>query len=165
MDADGPYTEPPTGSLMSNINCTSTLPLMRARWTSLPKGRGPKGRQFVAIAMDSQGGGSSRPHWGWETLEDDPLGEIISRSDFLTSAKLSGTCTKYFKMVRKYAWEKAMLVGLPCVLENEDVSWGSLQRGVAVVASWCPLRCWHWGALGFCPMSRSVMEFHHVTVF
>ena len=85
--------------------------------------------------MDSQGGGASRPRRGWDTLEGDPLGEIVSHSDFLTSARLSGTCTKYFNKVRKYAWEKAMLVGLPCVLVNEDVSWGSLQGGVAVVAS------------------------------
>jgi hypothetical protein len=74
--------------------------------------------------MDSQGGGVSRPRRGWETLDDDALGEIVSRSDFLTSARLSGACTKYFKTVRKYAWEKAMLVGLPCILEDEDVSWG-----------------------------------------
>lgn len=74
--------------------------------------------------MDSQGGGASRPRRGWETLDDDHLGEMVSRSAFLTSARLSGTCTKYFKMVRKYAWEKAMLVGLPCILEDEDVSWG-----------------------------------------
>ena len=74
--------------------------------------------------MDSQGGGASCPRRGWETLDDDPLGEIISRSDFLTSARLSGTCTKYLKRVRKYAWEKAMLVGLPCILEDEDVSLG-----------------------------------------
>ena len=64
-------------------------------------------------------------------MEDDPLVQIISRSDFLTSARLSGTCTKYFKRVHKYAWEKAMLVGLPCVLEDEDVSLGvSLARRV-----------------------------------
>jgi hypothetical protein len=85
--------------------------------------------------VDSQSGGGSHPRRGWETLDDDPLGEIVNRSDFLTFVRLGTTCTKYFKTVRKYAWEKAMLVGLPCVLEDEDVSWGSLQRGVAVVAS------------------------------
>ena len=85
----------------------------------------PQGtRQLVAIAMHSQGGGASHPRRGWETLDDDPLGEIGSRSDFLTSTRLSGTCTKYFKRVCKYAWEKAMLVGLPCILEDEDVFLG-----------------------------------------
>ncbi|XP_044369548.1 uncharacterized protein [Triticum aestivum] len=74
--------------------------------------------------MDSQGGGASRPCQGWHTLDDNPLGQIVSRSGFLTSARLSGTCTKYFKGVHKYAWEKAMLVGLRCVLEDEDVSLG-----------------------------------------
>ena len=81
-------------------------------------------RQFIAAPMDSPRG--SPPRRGWETLDDNPLGQIVSRSYFLTSARLSGTCTKYFKRVRKYAREKATLVGLPCVHEDEDVSWGDV---------------------------------------
>src|SRR3989337_422531 len=118
--------------LVSNINYTSARPqkilfkgTKPCSYHLLSCKPAPQGtRQLVAIAMDSQGGGASRPRRGWETLDDDPLGQIVSRSDFLTSARLSGTCTKYFKRVRKYAWEKAMLVGLPCILEDEDVSLG-----------------------------------------
>ena len=79
--------------------------------------------------MDSPGG--SPPRRGWETLDDDSLGEIACRSDFLTAARLGASCTNYFKTVRKQAWEKAMLVGLPCILEEKVIQWDSSppQRG------------------------------------
>jgi hypothetical protein len=73
--------------------------------------------------MDSPGG--SPHHRGWETLDDDSLGEITCHFDFLTAARLGATCTNYFKMVRKQAWEKAMLVGIPCVLEEKVIQWDS----------------------------------------
>ena len=64
--------------------------------------------------MDLPGG--SPPRQGWETLDDDPQAEIARRSDVLTAARLGASCTNFFKMLLKQAWEKAMLVGLPCVL-------------------------------------------------
>ena len=71
--------------------------------------------------MDSPGG--SPPRRGWETLDDDPLGEIARRSDVLTAARLGASCTNFFKTVLKMAWEKAMLVGLPCILEEKVLLW------------------------------------------
>ena len=117
--------------LVSNITCSSARPQniffkgtkpCSYHLSGKPARQGT--RQLVAIAMDSQGGGASRPRRGWETLDDNPLGQIVSRSDLPTSARLSGTSTKYFKRARKYAWGKAMLVGLPCALEDEDVYLG-----------------------------------------
>ena len=67
--------------------------------------------------MDSPSG--SPPRRGWETLDDDPLGEIARRSDVLTAARLGASCTNFFKTLLKQAWEKAMLVGLPCILEEK----------------------------------------------
>ena len=52
------------------------------------------------------------------------MGEIARRSDVLTAARLGASCTNYFKTVLKLAWEKAMLVGLPCVLEEKVLLWG-----------------------------------------
>ena len=54
---------------------------------------------------------------------DDPLGEIARRSDVLTAARLGASCTNFLKTVLKMAWEKAMLVGLPCVLEENIILW------------------------------------------
>ena len=71
--------------------------------------------------MDSPGG--SPPHRCWETLDDDPVGEIARRSDVLTAARLGASCTNFFKTLLKQAWEKAMLVGLPCVLEEKVLLW------------------------------------------
>ena len=87
----------------------------------------PKRRQFVAPPMDSPG--NYPPHRGWETLDDDPLGEIARRSDVLTTARLGASCINFFKMLLKQAWEKAMLVGLPCVLE-EKFFYGTILRTV-----------------------------------
>ena len=80
-----------------------------------------KRRQFVAAPMDSPGG--SPPRRGWETLDDDSLGEIARRSDVLTAARLGASCTNFFKTLLKQVWEKAMLVGLPCVLEEKVLLW------------------------------------------
>ena len=77
--------------------------------------------------MDSPGG--SPPRRGWEYLDDDPVGEIARRSGVLTAARLGASCTNFFKTVLKQAWEKAMLVGLPCVLE-EMVLLGTIFRTV-----------------------------------
>ena len=85
--------------------------------------------------MDSPGG--SPPRRGWETLDDYPLGEIARRSDILTSPRLDASCTIYFKTMLKQAWEKAMLVGLPCVLEEKVLLWTILRtvhRSLAMVA-------------------------------
>jgi len=45
--------------------------------------------------------GVSPPRWGWETLDDDPLGEIARRSDVLIAARLSASCTNFFNTMRK----------------------------------------------------------------
>ena len=67
--------------------------------------------------MDSPGG--FPPHRGWETLDGDPLGEIARRSDVLTAARLGASCTNFFKILLKRAWEKVVLVSLPCILEEK----------------------------------------------
>ena len=77
----------------------------------------PKRRQFVAAPMDSPSG--STPRRGWETLDDNPLGEIASRSDVLTAARLGASHTNFFKTLLK----QAMLVGLPCILEEKVLLW------------------------------------------
>ena len=56
-------------------------------------------------------------------MDDDPLEEIACRSSVLTVARLGASCTNFFKMLIKQAWEKAMLVGLPCVLEEKVLLW------------------------------------------
>ena len=71
--------------------------------------------------MDSPGGSPRRR--GWETLDNDPLGEIARRSDILTAARLGAPCTKFFKTLLKQAWEKAMLVSLLCVLDEKVLLW------------------------------------------
>ena len=70
-------------------------------------------------------------------MDDDPLGEITRRSNILTAARLGASCTNFFKMVLKKAWEKAMLVGLPCVLEVKVLLWTILRtvhHSLAMVA-------------------------------
>ena len=111
-----------TPSLRNDLQLEGTRPcgyyaLISSSLVPLP----PKRRQFVAAPMDSPG--SSPPHRGWETLDDDPLGEIACRSDVLTAARLGASCTDFFKTLLKQAWEKAMLVGLPCVLEEKVLLW------------------------------------------
>ena len=87
--------------------------------------------------MDSPGG--SPPHRGWETLDDDPLGEIARRSDVLSSARLGASCTNYFKTVLKMAWEKSMLVGLPCVLEEKVLLWDNPSNSPLLPGHGCTL--------------------------
>ena len=112
-----------TPSLRNDLQLEGTKPCSYyALISSSPVPLPPKRRQFVAAPMDSPGG--SPPHRGWETLDDDPLGEIARRSNVLTAARLGASCTNFFKTVLKKAWEKAMLVGLPCVLEEKVYSMG-----------------------------------------
>ena len=87
--------------------------------------------------MDSPGG--SPPRTGWETLDDDPLGEITRRSDVLTAARLGASCTNFFKTVLKQAWEKAMLVGLPCVLEEKVLLWDNPSNSPPLSGHGCTL--------------------------
>ena len=87
--------------------------------------------------MDSPGG--SPPRRGWETLDDDPLGEIARRSDVLTAARLGASCTNFFKTLLKHAWEKAMLVGLPCVLEEKVLLWDNPSNSPPLPGHGCTL--------------------------
>ena len=45
----------------------------------------PEEKAVRRCSMDSPGG--SPPRRGWETLDDDPLGEIACRSDVLTTRR------------------------------------------------------------------------------
>ena len=92
------------------------------------KGRGPA----VATLL-------SPPRRGWETLDDDPLGEIARRSDVLTAARLGASCTNFFKTLLKQAWEKAMLVGLPCVLEEKVLLWDNPSNSPPLPGHGCTL--------------------------
>ena len=83
--------------------------------------------------MDSPSG--SPPRWGWETLDDDPVGEIARRSDILTAARLGASCTNFFKMLLKHA----MLVGLPCVLEEKVLLWENPSNSPLLPGHGCTL--------------------------
>ena len=96
-----------------------------------------KRRQFVTAPMDSPGG--SPPRRGWESLDDDSLGEIARRSDVLTAARLGASCTNFFKTLLKQAWEKAMLVGLPCVLEEKVLLWDNPSNSPPLPGHGCTL--------------------------
>ena len=87
--------------------------------------------------MDLPGG--SPPRRGWETLDDDPLGEIARRSDILTAARLGASCTNFFKTLLKQVWEKAMLVGLPCVLEEKVLLWDNPSNSPPLPGHGCTL--------------------------
>ena len=87
--------------------------------------------------MDSPGG--SPPRRRWETLDGDPLGEIARRSDVLTAARLDASCTNFFKTLLKQAWEKAMLVGLPCVLEEKVLLWDNPSNSPPLSGHGCTL--------------------------
>ena len=82
---------------------------------------------------------SSPPRRGWETLDNDPLGEIARRSDVLTAARLCASCTNFFKTLLKQAWEKAMLVGLPCVLEEKVLLWDNPSNNPPLPGHGCML--------------------------
>ena len=74
-----------TPSLRNDLQLEGTRPCgYYALISSSPVPLPPKRRQFIAAPMDSPGG--SPPRRGWETLDDDPLGEIARRSDVLTAA-------------------------------------------------------------------------------
>ena len=83
--------------------------------------------------------GSYPPRRGWDTLDDDPLGEIARRSDVLTTARLGASCTNFFKTLLKQAWEKAMLVGLPCVLKEKLVLWDNPSNSAPLPDHGCTL--------------------------
>lgn len=69
-----------TPSLRNDLQLEGTRPCgYYALISSSPVPLPPKRRQFVAAPMDSPGG--SPPRRGWETLDDDPLGEIARCSD------------------------------------------------------------------------------------
>ena len=76
---------------------------------------------------------------GWDTLDDDPLGEIARRSDDLTAARLGASCTNFFKTLLKQAWEKAMLVGLPRVLEEKVILWVDPSKNPPLPGHGCTL--------------------------
>ena len=83
--------------------------------------------------MDSPGG--SPPRRGWETLDDDPVGEIARRSDVLAAARLGASCTNFFKTLLK----QAMLVGLPCVLEEKVLLWDNPSNSPPLPGHGCTL--------------------------
>ena len=87
--------------------------------------------------MDLPGG--SPPSRGWETMDDDPMGEITRRSDVLTAARLGASCTNFFKTVLKQVSEKAMLVGLPCVLEEKVLLWDNPSNSPPLLGHGCTL--------------------------
>ncbi len=98
-----------TPSLRNDLQLQGTRPCgYYALISSSPVPLPPKRRQFVAAPMDSPGG--SPPRRGWETLDDDPVGEITRRSDVLTAARLGASCTNFFKTLLKQVWER------PCLL-------------------------------------------------
>ena len=83
--------------------------------------------------MDSPGG-SPTPR-GWETLDDDPVGEIACRSDVLTAARLGASCTNFFKTLLK----QVMLVGLPCILEEKVLLWDNPSNSPPLPGHGCML--------------------------
>ena len=72
-------------------------------------------------------------------MDDDPLGEIARCSDVLTAARLGASCTNCFKTLLKQAWEKAMLVGLPCVLEEKVLLWDNPSNSPPLPSHGCTL--------------------------
>ena len=72
-------------------------------------------------------------------MEDDPLGEIACRSDVLIAARLGASCTYFFKTLLKQVWEKAMLVGLPCVLEEKVLLWDNSSNSPPLPGHGCTL--------------------------
>ena len=127
-----------TPSLRNDLQLEGTRPCgYYALISSSPVPLPPKRRQFVVAPMDSPGG--SPPRRGWETLDDDPLGEIAHRYDVLTAARLGASCTNFFKTLLKQAWEKAMLVGLPCVLEEKVLLWDNPSNSPPLPGHGCTL--------------------------
>ena len=67
------------------------------------------------------------------------LWEIVRCSDVLTAARLGASCTNFFKIVLKQAWEKAMLVGLPCILEEKVLLWDNPSNSPPLPGHGCTL--------------------------
>ena len=67
------------------------------------------------------------------------MGEITCRSDVLTGVRLGASCTKIFKTVLKQSREKAMLVGLPCVLEEKVLLWDNPSNSPPLLGHGCTL--------------------------
>ena len=72
-------------------------------------------------------------------MDDDPLGEIARCFDFLTATRLDASCTNFFKTLLKQAWEKAMLVVLPCVLEEKVLLWDNPSNSPPLPGHGCTL--------------------------
>ena len=62
-------------------------------------------------------------------------GEIARRSDVLTAARLGVSCTNFFKTLLK----QAMLVGLPCVLEEKVLLWDNPSNSPPLPGHGCTL--------------------------
>src|SRR3954471_20153080 len=52
---------------------------------------------------------------------------------------IQGVTTNFFKMFLKQAWEKAMLVGLPCVLEEKVLLWDNSSNSPPLPGHGCTL--------------------------
>ena len=123
-----------TPSLRNDLKLEGTRPCgYYALISSSPVPLPPKRRQFIAAPMDSPGG--SPPRWGWETLDDDPVGEITRRSDVLATARHGASCTNFFKTLLK----QAMLVGLPCILEEKVLLWENSSNSPPLPGHGCTL--------------------------
>ena len=72
-------------------------------------------------------------------MDDDPLGETARCSDILTAARLGASSTNFLKTVLKQAWEKAMLVGLTCVLEEKVLLWENRSNSPSLPGHGCTL--------------------------
>ena len=68
-------------------------------------------RQAVLLLV-----GAGRP---WTTI----LWEESHAAPTSSPPQDGASCTNFFKTLLKQAWEKAMLVGLPCVLEEKVLLW------------------------------------------
>ena len=90
-----------TPSLRNDLQLEGTRPCgYYALISSSPVPLPPKRRQFVVAPMDSPGG--SPPRRGWETLDDDPLGEIARaptssppQDSVLPAPTISRRCLKW----------------------------------------------------------------------
>ena len=72
-----------------------------------------------------------------ETVGPEAVG--VSTSEVLTAARLGASCTNFFKTVLKQAWEKAMLVGLPCILEEKVLLWDNPSNSPPLPGHGCTL--------------------------
>ena len=73
-----------------------------------------------------------------------PLSRASTRGRYsrivgVTAARLGASCANFFKTVLKQAWEKAMLVGLPCVLEEKVLLWDNPSNSPPLPGHGCML--------------------------